>query len=312
VQLDIIMNCHPLEITNKDFMHNSHENDTLHTIDVDGTERSYLVHIPPGGDAIGPLPVVLAFHGGRSNAEGMVRFCGLNPVADEAGFVVVYPNGTGPQPHLLSWDAGICCNDHPPDHPPADEIGFVSAMLDDLSARLPVDLSRVYATGMSNGGMLSYRLAAELSERIAAIASIGGTMGTECCTPSRPVPILHMHGTEDYFVPLEGGRGKRSPSRTEFFSVAHTLDCWKAANRCDTAPLRTEFPALVDDGTSVWREVFPPGDAGAVIELYIIEGGGHTWPGQKPPLLFLGKSTKNLDANAVLWKFFEQHRLPGV
>ncbi len=291
-------------------MYDSQTGDEFFSIDVDGTQRSYLVHAPPGAGGGQPLPVVLAFHGGRSNAQGMVRFCGLNPYADDAGFVVVYPNGTGPEPHLLSWAAGICCSDHPPDKAPVDEIGFVAMLLDDLAARLPTDPTRVYATGMSNGGMLCYRLAAELSDRVAAIASVGGTMGTESCSPPRPVPILHLHGTEDYFVPLEGGRGKRSPSRTEFFSVAHTLECWKAVNRCHDAPRRTELPLRAEDGTSIYRDSYAAAEGGAEIELYIIEGGGHTWPGQKPPLLFLGKSTKNLDANKVLWEFFQRHRLP--
>lgn len=279
-------------------------------IDVDGLSRSYAVHVPPGLEEAASIPVVLAFHGGRSNAAGMVRFCGMNPQADAAGFIAVYPNGTGPAPHLLSWNAGICCNDGPEDQRPPDDVYFVLSMLEDLQSRLPVDPGRIFATGMSNGGMLSYRLAAELPDRIAAIASVGGTMGTKTCRARQPVPVLHIHGTEDHFVPFAGGRGKRSPSRTEFVSVPDTIDCWRSVNRCAAEPVREQLPPVVDDGTSIRRELYTAGEGGADVDLYIVEGGGHTWPGQKPPLLFLGKSTKNLDANAVIWDFFRRHSNP--
>jgi len=257
-------------------------------------------------DSEQPVSVVLAFHGGRSNAEGMKNFSKLNDYADNAGCVVVYPEGTGPAPHLRVWNAGICCGEAVEQG--VDDVGFVTALLDDLAERLKIDPARVYATGMSNGGMMSYRLAAEAPERIAAIASVGGTMGTATRHPTRPVPILHIHGTEDLFVPLEGGRGKRSPSRAEFTSVAKTLNFWREVNGCAAEAVVEELPAPVEDGTTIRREVYPS-EAGAEIELYVVEGGGHTWPGQQPSLLLLGKSTRNLDANRVIGAFFERHRL---
>jgi len=277
------------------------------TIQQGERERSYLVHIPNRVESDSP-PVVLVFHGSGTNAEGMVRFSGMNQTADAEGFVVVYPNGTGPQPHLRSWNAGHCCAEASEQN--VDDVGFVEAILDEIPAKLSIDPSRIYVTGMSNGGMFCYLLADRLSERIAAMASVSGPMGLESCAPKVAVPILHIQGTEDYFTPIEGGRGKRSTSRTEFNSVRQTMDCWIEANRCESVPLKEQLPALVDDGTSVSTEVYSGKGESAEVKLVTIQGGGHTWPGRNPPSLYLGKSTRNLSANEMIWEFFQRHRRP--
>src|SRR5262249_41276708 len=154
-------------------------------------------------DGTRPFPVVLAFHGGGSNAGQMVRFSGLNDKADQAGFLVVYPNGTGRLEQALTWNGGNCCGYAMLNK--VDDGAFVRALLDDLGKVAKVDAKRVYATGMSNGAILAYRLASELSDRIAAIAPVSGPMGTEKCNPTRPVPVLHFHGTDDDFAPFKGG-----------------------------------------------------------------------------------------------------------
>jgi len=272
---------------------------------VDRRERSYLVHVPRDYDGSKPVPVVLVFHGGGSNASQMVNFCGLDEKADKEGFLAVYPNGTGRTEQLLTWNAGNCCGYAA--HEKIDDVAFVGKLLHDLEKSARIDADRVYATGMSNGAMMAYRLAAELSDRIAAIAPVSGPMGMDACHPKRAVPVLHFHGTDDKFAPFDGGRGERSLSQTDFYSVKHSLDCWIKANECRADPIVKEEPTSVADGTRITRKTWERGKNRAEVVLIEITGGGHTWPGRKPPLLYLGRSTKNIDANDELWAFFKKH-----
>lgn len=282
--------------------------DSVRSVKRRGRERTYLVHVPPQYDGVTPVPVVLAFHGGASCGEQMVQFCGLSDKADETGFVVIYPDGTGAQDKVFTWNAGNCCG-YALQHE-VDDVGFVRALLDDLASVVTIDERRVFATGMSNGGMLAYRLAAELSDRIAAIAPVGGPIGTEECDPQRPVPVLHFHGTDDEFAPYAGGKGRKSVSGTDFYSVEYTIRAWVQANGCPETPLVSSFPVTADDGTTVDRAVYGPGRGGSEVVLITIHGGGHTWPGREPRLWFLGKSTRNISANDLIWEFFQKHPLP--
>jgi polyhydroxybutyrate depolymerase len=278
--------------------------DHARTLTVDGRERRYLVHVPPQYDQAAPMPVVLAFHGGGANADTMVAFSGLNEKADEAGFIVVYPDGSGRLERMLTFNAGNCCG-----HAAAqdiDDVAFTRHVLDDLETIAAVDRRRIFATGMSNGGMMAYRLAAELSDRIAAIASVGGPMGTEQCHPRRPVSVIHFHGDADEFAPFRGGRG-RGPSGTDFHSVQHAIDAWVDANGCRKPPTTTRFPDRQDDGTTVRQERYDSGTDGAEVVLVVVEGGGHTWPGREPRLRALGTSTREISANDMMWEFFKRH-----
>lgn len=279
--------------------------DHTRSVGCDGRTRSYIVHLPPAYDGSEPLPVVLAFHGGGSNAEQMARFSGLNHKADQAGFIAVYPNGTGRFERMLTWNAGNCCGYAMRNN--VDDVGFVRALLDDLAGAAKIDDHRVYATGMSNGAIISYRLASELSDRIAAIAPVAGPMGTETCIPTRPVPVMHFHGTDDEFAAFHGGPGPKSISRTDFYSVEHSIQAWVKANGCPAEPTITEEPDKADDGTTVTRKTYGPGRAGSEVILFVIEGGGHTWPGREPRIQRLGKSTRDISANDLMWEFFQKH-----
>jgi polyhydroxybutyrate depolymerase len=277
------------------------------TLTVDGREREYLLHVPQAPEGSPQeRPVVLAFHGGGSNAEAMVPFCGLNEKADREGFLAVYPNGVGRVERARTWNGGNCCGYA--QRRLVDDVQFVLLLLDDLKQATPVDEKRIYATGMSNGAMMCYRLAAELSDRIAAIAPVGGPLGTEDCSPARPVPVCHFHGTEDQFAPYAGGRGARSLSQTDFFSVEHTIRQWVRANGCRPDPQVEDLPPAVDDGTRITRATYAGGREGVEVVLYTVHGGGHTWPGRQPALQFLGPSTRNLSANDVMWDFFQRFR----
>lgn len=291
--------------------------ETKRTLSVDGRERSYLLYVPqapPAASAV-PLtqanrpadaawPVVLAFHGSGVDGASMVSFCGLNEKADRAGFAVVYPNGTGRREDALTWNAGNCCGYAA--NKKVDDVAFVRAMLNDLAGAIPVDAARVYATGMSAGGMMSYRLAVEMPERLAAIAPVCGPIGV-ADSPRQPMPVMHFHGTDDEYAPYAGGYGARSTSMTDFHSVEHTISVWVKANECPPVPTVSSEPDHVGDGTSITRKVYAPGKDGTEVVLYAIEGAGHTWPGRQPRLTVLGKSTGNLNANDVMWEFFLRH-----
>lgn len=275
------------------------------TVEVGQLKRKYHVHIPPSYDGSKPMPVVLAFHGGGSNAGQMVLFSGLSEKADAAGFIVVYPSGSGRFERVATWNGGNCCGYAMNNK--IDDVAFVRALLDDLTQVMNVDAKRVYATGISNGGILSYLLASELSDRIAAIAPVGGPMGTADCKPTRPVSVIHFHGTDDNFAPYNGGHGKRSVSGTQFYSVDHSIKAWVQANGCPDTPRVEKLPDKASDGMTVTRKTYGPGKDGAEVVLITIHGGGHTWPGRESRARFLGPSTKDISANDLMWEFFLRH-----
>ncbi len=273
-------------------------------VTADGQTRSYVVHVPPGYRPDEPAPVVLAFHGAGINARMMMLISGLNKKADEAGFIAVYPNGSGLANLVLTWNAGGLPERFTDRRP--DDVAFTAALLDDLAEVVNVDPKRVYATGMSNGGMMCYRLAAELSDRIAAIAPVCGTLALDDWKPARPVPVMHFHGTADRIVPFDGPNDSMSKVLS-LKSVEETIRLCAAANGCPREPETVQLPDAVGDGTTVVRSTYAPCRDGAEVVLYTVEGGGHTWPGQPPPNRFLGKSTKNIAANDLMWAFFERH-----
>jgi polyhydroxybutyrate depolymerase len=281
--------------------------DHLLELEHHGRRRTALVHVPPA--ALGParLPLVLAMHGGGTNARTMADFCGLSEKADAADFFVVYPNGTGRLDELYTWNAGNCCGYAL--RYGVDDVAFIDRLLDRLDNELPIDRRRVFATGMSNGAMLAYRLADELSERIAAIAAVAGPMGSTQCHPSRPVSVLHFHGTADEFAPYPGGKGLKSLSKAVFYSVEHSVAAWVAANGCPSEPIVDTLTTASDSAMPVTRRIYGPGRDDSEVVLVTIEGGGHTWPGRVSTFKFLGPTTLDISANDLMWEFFQRHPL---
>jgi polyhydroxybutyrate depolymerase len=261
--------------------------------------------VPASVDRTVAAPVVLALHGGGSNPAAMADFCGLSQKANQEGFLVVYPHGSGRTGEYLSWNAGNCCG-----HAwkrGVNDVEFVHRLLDDLSEAAEVDARRVFATGMSNGGMLAYRLACEMPERIAAIAPVAGTLGLADCRPALPVPVLHFHGTKDLFVPYEGGKGPRSLSGTNFLPVREAIQTWVRNNECKPGPVETVLSEGKSDGMRITQHTYAGGRDGAEVALVTIEGGGHTWPGRLPRLAMLGPSAIGISANDMMWEFFQRH-----
>jgi len=278
----------------------------VRTLVINGRRRSFLVHVPPNYDPKKATPVVLAFHGACMNGASMALFSGLSAKADDAGFIVVYPDGVGIGQTFLFFNAffppgGAILGDNPP-----DDVAFTAKLLDDLATVCNVDTKRVFATGMSNGGMMCHRLAAELSDRIAAIAPVSGTLAMDDIHPARPVPAIIFHGTADTIVPFDGPKGAKRVA-LKIKGVEDTVKAWVEADGCQPDPTITTLPDTAHDGTTVKRHDYGSGKDGAEVVLYVIEGGGHTWPGQQPPVAFLGKSTSDISANDLIWDFFQKH-----
>lgn len=272
-------------------------------LEVGGQRRSYFVHIPRSYDAKKPVPTVLALHGLFMNGRTMAGFSGLDQASDEAGFVVVYPEAAG-FGLLRVWNAGAGQGD-PADRRP-DDVAFIRLLLDDLKRLINVDERRVFATGMSNGGMMCYRLAADLSDRIAAIAPVAGTMAIDKAKPAHAVSVIHFHGTADDIVPF-GGPNRGMPKFITFRSVRESIRAWCQIDGCPSEPKIVCLPDRKQDGTSVKEERYGPGRDNAEVVLITIEGGGHTWPGRTPPYGLIGKSTLDISANELIWEFFQKH-----
>lgn len=276
--------------------------DVTRSVEVQGQSRRYLLHVPPSFDPQRPMPVVLALHPFATNGPMMATISGLSATADRHGFVVVYPNGTG-RAGVLRWNVGLWDGDS------VDDVGYLIRVLDDLETIVRVDRQRVFATGFSNGAMMCYRLASEHADRIAAIAPVGGTMASPRIAATRPVSVLHFHGTKDTFVSYDG-RSRGAPGAERLLGAEASVAAWARHNGCPEPATLTPLARTADDGLSIERLAYSPGREGAEVVLYKVVGGGHVWPGQRPIGLFLGKSPLDLDANERIWSFFSRHPMP--
>lgn len=275
-------------------------------------ERHYVVHVPPG--AAPNAAVVLNFHGGGANAREEQRYTRMDALADRENFIVVYPDGTGPvRERFLTWNAGTCCGAAAGGQ--VDDVAFVRALLDDLAGRLHYDPTRVYATGLSNGAMMSYRLAAELPGRIAAIAPVAGSMALARFSATRGVPVMHIHSVDDGRALYNGGLGAPFPvtgSKVLHPPVEERLAEWARVNGCGPAPEakeRREWKAASGALHTATLLAWPGCKSETV--LWKLTGAGHVWPGGVLDYLtwLLGPGTRVIDANEEMWRFFSRHRL---
>ncbi len=278
--------------------------DLTRSLTHEGRERSYLLHVPERLDFSQPLAVVFVFHGGTGNAQNALQMSGFNAVADQNGFLVVYPNGTGPlgSDKLLTWNGGGCCGYAQENK--VDDIGFVRAIVADLQNLTAIDPRRIYATGMSNGGILSHRLGCEAADLFAAIAPVAGTLNFSPCEPSSPISVLMFHGTADQHLPYEGGVGAKSLAGVDFASVGESADFWTTFNGCNAQPQTESFADIRHETWSGCQEE-------AAVELYTILGGGHAWPGgNSSGRPGADQPTQTLSASQVIWEFFAAHPKP--
>lgn len=340
------------------------ESGHVHELEVPGFPgRGYDVHVPSGYDCTTPTPVVLAIHGGSGNAMAMARStcpmpwrglgkrpedieaegC-LDRLADRERFIVVYPNGTldpdNPIRNARTWNAGggehgyhcasfLACKQN------VDDLAYFNALLDDVERRFSVDPARVYATGISNGAAMSYRLGCELADRIAAIAPVAGAdqfVTGHACEPSRPVPLLHIHGTQDSWWLFRGGPNGRRGFEGKHVSVCEsvwgsrrcpedertssTLQGWAERNGCSEGLVETAIEPSRPAAVRIVPKTCP---SGAEVELVRLDDGGHTWPRgwqylpAEPRGLLpgVGPVSPSLDANETIWAFFARHPRGG-
>ena len=265
---------------------------------LDGRTRGYLVHIPPGVEAAGPLPLVLVLHGGGGNANQVRRSTGFDAVADEYGFIAVFPHGNGrlSDEFLLTWNAGNCCS-YARDAG-IDDVSFLRATVAAVVEEFGGDPGRIFATGMSNGGMMGYRLACDAADLFLGVAPVAGALNLDC-QPSRPISLLAIHGTDDLHVLYEGGEPieRADPAPRIDTSVADSVGFFVEHDRClpDAA---TSMPAISQDVTVVVDEWTGCTD-GTRVALYTLQGGVHEWPGDRRATV-----ARDLDASRLIWEFF--------
>ena len=275
-----------------------------------GASRTYYRFIPPAYNGKKPLPVVFDFHGHsepytfHKNASGLGRFGATH------GFITITPQGSGPPPKWETTDGSA-------------DLTFITDLLDEVEATLCVDTRRIFATGYSNGAFVTSVLACQHADRFAAFAAVAGIRNPPACAPTRPVPILAFHGTGDEWIAYDGGYGPGVYSLTEpetqelirsgeatysDLSIPEVVAAWAARNDCDATPAQKK----VADDVTFTRYTCPNH---ADVQLYAIDGAGHTWPGSR---LFvglkdyIGPTSMSIDADAVMWKFFQRHPLRGA
>ena len=273
-------------------------------------DRTYLEYVP-AGDAEGPAPLVVDLHGYLSGAAGQVAMSDLGTFAETAGVVVATPQGNGAHSH---WNAV------PHDELP-DDVQFVADVIDDVSSRRCIDPARVYVQGFSNGAFLTSLVACELADRVAAVAAVAGLLFPDGCEPARPIPILTIHGTDDQFVTFDGSPNVALSSLPwdeqstlaftdlPFAPVRDSLGEWAAVEGCASPPdeqpvtgsvARVRYGGCLDDST---------------LELYVVDGGGHAWPGSEfsaASAAIVGPTTTEIDATELIWEFFADHPMPGA
>lgn len=273
--------------------------DRKYNFSIGGITRSYLLYVPGSINKGHPVPLVLVFHGGGGHAYSMPVFTGFDTLAESRGFIVAYPdsvNGHWNDTRALS---------------PADDVGFVSALIGEVERNYPVNPARIYATGISNGGFFAQRLACDLSDQIAAVASVAATMPetlVAACHPARPVSVMFIQGTNDPLVHINGGNIARTHGRN--ISLANAVYFWLNHDGIKSKPESTDLPSHDPNGTGVHRDVHHGGNQNSEVVVYTILGGGHTWPGgpQYFPEILVGKVNRDLNATEVIWDFFSRHK----
>lgn len=259
-----------------------------------GLWRSYRLYIPAAYNGTAAYPLILNLHGYTSNASDEQLYTNFEPIADTAHFLMVYPQGTsiGGQPY---WNAGQNASG-------VDDGQFLSELIDSLIAKYTIDASGVYSCGMSNGGYMSHRLACMLNNKIAAIASVTGSMFPSeyaACVPNRAVPVMQVSGTSDNTVPY-GGSSSSMPIDT-------VVKYWVKNNNCNLTAVFNAVPDInTADGCTAEHYVYSGGTSGSSVELYKIIGGGHTWPGSP---YVIGVTNEDFSASKMIWLFFRKYKL---
>jgi polyhydroxybutyrate depolymerase len=261
--------------------------------------RTYLLHLPPSYVPGDPAPMLIAMHGGFGSGPQLENQSQLSVKADSEGFIVVYPEGVRGNLNIRTWNAGGCCGYAMNNN--IDDVGFISALIDTLKDKYSIDTNRVYATGMSNGGFMSYRLACEIPEKIVAIAPVAASMNVISCNPPRPVPVIHFHSYLDQNVPYQGGTGSGT-SNHHNPPLDSVMNVWSFINTCHTV-----YDTLTND-SNLTHIRFGNCTCGSEIHLYLTKDGGHSWPGGNSTGIG-DPASMVISANDLMWDFFQQYSL---
>ena len=259
-------------------------------------DREYLLHVPASYDRSKPTPLVISMHGAGLWPAAQMELSRWNEVADRNGFIVVYPAGTkGSGPRIWHVDRGPGL---------MRDVRFISALIDQLAATYNIDPRRIYANGLSNGGGMAFVLSCTMSDRIAAVGTVGAAqlLPFNWCTDRRPVPMISFHGTADRAAPYNGGASWVTSD--PFPNVLTWTRDWARRNRCAPNPSDS---AVAEDVT---RRAYTSCAGDADVVLYTVHDGGHSWPGGEPmPEWFVGRTSRSIDASSLMWDFFRQHPL---
>ena len=277
-----------------------------------GQSRSYILHLPPSYNGVDEMPLVVVLHGGGGNARNIEEVTGFSTKADEEGFIVVYPDGSGRLDRsLLTWNGGFCCGYALENN--IDDVGFIRALIEYLKKNYTINRNMIYITGASNGGIMSYRLGAELSDLVAAIgpvvASIGGKATEDSSLwvipePNYPVSVIAFNGMLDGRVPYDGGQPTVNDTRGAFIylSVNESITFWVNHNNCSTVSSRN-----ISQSGNIIVDTYPNGDMSTEVVLYSIVNGGHAWPGGKKGSEKGDEPTQEISATDIMWEFFKAH-----
>lgn len=273
----------------------------------DGRRRGYRLFVPTSaGDATQPRPLLVALHGGTGSATQFADNSDFDALAESNGFLVGYPEGVGIAggDSIRTWNAGNCCG--PAAKRRVDDVAFIGELIAGLKGEYPIDPNRVFATGHSNGGMLAYRLACELADQVVAVGVQSASLEIDQCAPSKPVSLLHIHGSADRNVPIQGGEGDRSLSGNSFNRPAAGVRAVATADDCPGVQ-RPKVPGRPDLTIELWN----PCRDNTAVELVVIEGASHAWMGHPGRSRLVGEPYAAFDSTYEIWSFLAAHPRRG-
>lgn len=264
-------------------------------------DRSYLHYLPTQYSKDRSWPLVLVLHGGGANGENAMRMADMEALADREGFILLYPDGTGPSgARVFTWNAGRCCAYALETN--ADDSGYLISLIDHFIAAYGADPKRVFVAGLSNGAMMAHRVAAEHSDRIAAIAPVAGGFNVDGVEAKQPVSVIAFHGLLDRHAPYAGGTGEASLFKRTDRPVREGMELWAKWNGCLADPDR-------EDNAEWTRETYLNGRSGTEAVLYTLKNQAHAWPGGRPGLRYGNADLPDpsLKATDMIWQFFKAH-----
>ena len=282
------------------------------SIVVNNQKRTFLIHIPSSYESETPVPLVIVLHGGGGNAQNIEDVTGFTIKSEEEGFIVVYPDGTGKLDYrLLTWNAGFCCGYALENQ--IDDVAYIRYLIKHLQSLYSIDSNKIYVTGISNGGMMTYRIASELSDLIAAAAPIAGSIGGQpreqekiwrIPKPVNPVSIISFHGMNDTRVPYYGGRPIENNTKGaySYISVNESISFWIYHNNCTYVPITN-----ISESGNIIVKTYKEGINHTETVLYTIVNGNHSWPGGKKGYRKGDEPIEEISATDIIWEFFKDH-----